>query len=295
MGVSFGPGNEGEAGEVGRERGGASPGWAVVLGASEGTGAAIVRAVARDPGLAIFGAHRGNHPEAAASLEQDVIAAGRQIVLRAGDAGTAEGARLGAEALLAVAGPRSVRVFVHSLASASMGRLASGAGPRVAPRQVEKTFDVMAHSFLYWTQALVERDLLAPSARLLGLTNSLDDSLVGGLGLIAAAKGALEAYVRTLALELGPLGHRVNLLKFPTVVTPAVRKVYGDAALDRIVATHLKMIPAGRMCSVEEVARFVTVLAGDAGEWFNGATIDYSGGLTLGLAGLLLEADPGRE
>jgi NAD(P)-dependent dehydrogenase (short-subunit alcohol dehydrogenase family) len=72
------------------------------------------------------------------------------------------------------------------------------------------------------------------------------------------------------------------------VVTPAVRKVYGDAALSRIVATHLRMIPAGRMCSVEEVARFVTVLAGDAGEWFNGATIDYSGGLTLGLADLLL-------
>ena len=277
--------------DVGGAAGEPPAGWAVILGASEGTGAAIARAVARSPGLNIFGAHRGNHPEAAALVEQDVHAAGRKIVLRAGDAGTAEGARLGAEALLFAAGPGSVRLFVHSLASASMGRLAVGPGPRVAARQVEKTFDVMAHSFLYWTQALVEKGLLAPSARLLGLTNSLDDSLVGGLGLIAAAKGALEAYVRALALELGPLGHRVNLLKFPTVVTPAVRKVYGDAALDRIVATHLKMIPAGRMCTVEEVARFVTVLAGDAGEWFNGATIDYSGGLTLGLAGLLLDLD----
>ena len=280
--------DDGAASERGRGAHGSAGGWAVILGASEGTGAAIARAVARDPGLAIFGAHRGNHPEAAALLEQDVIAAGRRVVLRAADAGTAEGARRGVEELLAVAGPRSVRLFVHSLASASMGHLAAGPGPRVAPRQVEKTFDVMAHSFLYWTQALVENGLLAPSARILGLTNSLDDSLVGGLGLIAAAKGALEAYVRTLALELGPLGHRVNLLKFPTVVTPAVRKVYGDAALSRIVATHLRMIPAGRMCSVEEVARFVTVLAGDAGEWFNGATIDYSGGLTLGLADLLL-------
>lgn len=276
----------------GQGRQGSVAGWAVILGVSEGTGAAIARAVARDPGLDVFGAHRGNHPEAAALLEQEVIAAGRRVVLRAADAGTAEGARRGVEELLAVAGPGSVRLFVHSLASASMGRLAAGAGPRVAPRQVEKTFDVMAHSFLYWTQALVEGGLLGPSARLVGLTNSLDDSMVGGLGLIAAAKGALEAYVRTLALELGPLGHRVNLLKFPTVVTPAVRKVYGDEALGRIIATHQRMIPAGRMCSVEEVARFVTVLAGDAGEWFNGATIDYSGGLTLGLADLLL--NPGR-
>ena len=290
--MSIRAGKQGESGDVGRAPGEASAGWAVILGASEGTGAAIARAVAQDPGLNVFGAHRGNHPEAAALVERDVLAMGRKIVLRVGDAGTAEGARLGAEALLDAAGPGSVRLFVHSLASASMGRLAVGSGPRVAVRQVEKTFDVMAHSFLYWTQALTEKGLLAPSARLLGLTNSLDDSLVGGLGLIAAAKGALEAYVRTLALELGPLGHRVNLLKFPTVVTPAVRKVYGDAALDRIVATHLKMIPAGRMCTVDEVARFVTVLAGDAGEWFNGATIDYSGGLTLGLAGLLLDPDP---
>jgi NAD(P)-dependent dehydrogenase (short-subunit alcohol dehydrogenase family) len=277
-------------GDQGRQ--GSVAGWAVILGVSEGTGAAIARAVAREPGLDVFGAHRGNHPEAAALMEQEVKAAGRRVVLRAADAGTAEGARRGVEELLALAGPGSVRLFVHSLASASMGHLAAGPGPRVAQRQVEKTFDVMAHSFLYWTQALVEGGLLAPSARLLGLTNSLDDSLVGGLGLIAAAKGALEAYVRTLALELGPLGHRVNLLKFPTVVTPAVRKVYGDEALGRIIATHRRMIPAGRMCSVEEVARFVTVLAGDAGEWFNGATIDYSGGLTLGLADLLL--NPGR-
>lgn len=208
-------------------------------------------------------------------------------MVRVGDAGSAEGARAGAEALLAAAGPRSVRLLVHAISGASMGRFVTGA-PRVVPRQVEKTFDVMAHSFLYWAQELVARDLLAPSARLLGLTNPLDESLVHGLGLVAAAKASLESYVRTLALELGPLGHRVNLLKFSTVITPAVRRVYGEEALGRVVATHEKMIPAGRLGTVEEVARLVSLLAGDAGEWFNGATIDYSGGLTLGLADLLL-------
>jgi NAD(P)-dependent dehydrogenase (short-subunit alcohol dehydrogenase family) len=35
--------------------------------------------------------------------------------------------------------------------------------------------------------------------------------------------------------------------------------------------------PAGRLCSPEEVARFVAFLASPDAEWFNGATIDFTG------------------
>ena len=52
---------------------------------------------------------------------------------------------------------------------------------------------------------------------------------------------------------------------------------------DRLEAVHRALIPAGRMCTVEEVARFVGVLSGDDVDWFNGATIDFTGGLNLGL------------
>jgi NAD(P)-dependent dehydrogenase (short-subunit alcohol dehydrogenase family) len=263
-------------------------GWAVVLGASAGTGAAVARAVSRDPGLDVFGVHRGRHPEEARALEAEIQAHGRRVVMLVADAGSAEAAANGAEALLAAAGPRSVRLFVHSLASASLGRLAAGGDKRLSLRQIQKTFDVMAHSFVYWTQELLARDLLAPSARLLGLGNTLAESLILNCGLIAAAKAALEAYVRSLALELGPEGHRVNLLKFPTVNTHAVRKVYGEEAMAHVERVHRQMIPAGRMCTVEEVARVVAFLASDAGEWFNGATIDYTGGMTIGLADILL-------
>ena len=180
---------------------------------------------------------------------------------------------------------------MHSLASASLGRLAAGGAEVLSPRQIQKTFDVMAHSFVYWTQELLARDMLAPSARLLGLGNTLSESLILNCGLIAAAKAALETYVRCLALELGPQGYRVNLLKFPTVNTHAVRKVYGEEAMDHVERVHRRMIPAGRMCTVEEVARVVAFLASDAGEWFNGATIDYTGGMTLGLADILIRDD----
>jgi NAD(P)-dependent dehydrogenase (short-subunit alcohol dehydrogenase family) len=259
----------------------------VVLGASSGTGHAIARAVASDPGLDIFGVHRGHHPEGAAELEQIVAAAGRRALLRVDDAGTVEAASAGADELLRHAGTRSVRFFVHSLANASLGHLAVG-GDILSPRQIQKTFDSMAHSFVYWTRALVERDLLAPGARLLALTNPLDESLVAKCGLIAATKGALQMYVRVLALELGPLGHRVNLLKFATVVTPAVAKVYGETELARVEALHRQMIPAGRMCTTTEVGRLVSLLLDERAEWFNGATIDFSGAMTQSLIELVL-------
>jgi NAD(P)-dependent dehydrogenase (short-subunit alcohol dehydrogenase family) len=260
----------------------------VILGASAGTGAAVAQAVAADPGLHVFGAHRGHHQAEAAWVEREVAAAGRRVVMWVADAGTATGAALGAEALLAAAGPRSVRLFVHSIANASLGRLVSGNATQIVPRQIEKTFDSMAHSFVYWAQELVARDLLAPSARLVGLTNPLDTSLLHNCGLVAAAKAALEMYVRQLAFELGPCGHRVNLLRFPTVITPAVRQVYTSEVLAGLEGAHRRMIPAGRMCTLAEVAGFVSFLAGDRAEWFNGATIDFTGGMTQSLLDLVL-------
>lgn len=262
--------------------------WAVILGVSSGTGAAIARAVARDPGLHVFGVHRGHFPDDAVAVENAIRAAGRKAVLHRGDAGTPEGVRQCAAALCAAAGPRSVALMVHAIAGASLGHFLSMRGGAFHPRQFEKTFNYMAHSFAYWTQALYEDDLLASGARLLGLTNVLHESLLHNCGLIAAAKAALEMYVRHLAIELGPLGHRVNLLKFGTVVTPALRTVLGAEAMQRLDDAHREMIPAGRMCTLEEVADLVSLLLREESAWFNGATIDFSGGMTLRLLDLIL-------
>src|SRR5689334_11826103 len=86
-------------------------GWAVILGASEGTGAAIARAAARELDANIFGIHRGHHQDKADALQRAIEEGGRRAVMRVGDAGTAEGAAVFAEALEAAAGKRSVRLF----------------------------------------------------------------------------------------------------------------------------------------------------------------------------------------
>jgi len=255
--------------------------WAVILGVSSGSGAAVARALAKDPGLHVFGVHRGHFQADADALRDEIAATDRRAEMRVADAGTAEAAGQLAPALEEVAGKRSVKVFVHSIANASLGRLITGKGEWLGPRQIDKTLTSMASSFVYWAQELLRRDLLAPEARLIGLTNTLDDSLVDGCAAVAAAKAALEVYVRELAIELGPLGHRVNLLKFSAVITPALRRVFGDAGAEITARVHADLNPAGRVCTVEEVGDFVSVLAGPKTAWMNGATVDFTGGTTL--------------
>jgi NAD(P)-dependent dehydrogenase (short-subunit alcohol dehydrogenase family) len=265
--------------------------WALVLGASTGSGAAIARAVARDPGLHVFGLHRGHYPEEARALEAELRALGRRVVLHVADAGTADGALAGAAVVREMAGRRSVGLVVHALSGASLGHFLAGDGTALQPRQFEKTFSYLAHSFVYWARALHELDVLAPGARLLGLTNLLHDSLLHNCGLVAAAKAALQMYVRHLALELGPHGHRVNLLKFGSIVTPALERVLGAEGILRLERAMGEMIPAGRSCTFEDLGRMVAFLAREEGGWFNGATIDYTGGMTLRLLDIILRPE----
>ncbi|PRP97710.1 General stress protein 39 [Enhygromyxa salina] len=250
-----------------------------MLGATSGAGAAISKALAHQPGLNIIGLHRGNHPEGVAEVSAAVEAAGREIRWLVADAGKPELIDDEADTVLATIGTESVHIMVHSIANASVGLLASGPEDRwIHPKQVAKTFDSMAHSFVYWTQALLRRNMLAPGARLLALDNAINESLLGNLSVIAASKAALETYVRHLALELGPRGYRVNALKFGTVESAALEWIFPAEVWDRVKAIHDRMFPAGRMNTMDEVAAFVSVLADDAGYWFNSAIIDFTGG-----------------
>jgi len=203
--------------------------------------------------------------------------------MHVGGAGTFEEVQVACAEILRVAGPRSVKLLAHAIADGSYGTFLGGQRALLDSRRIHRTFESMAHSFVYWAQELVACDLLAPEARLVAMTNPMVDSVVHGWGLVAAAKAALEIYVRQMGHEIGPKGHRVMLLKFGMVETQAIRVAFPPDEWARVKREISQVTPARRLCTVEEVGAFVAQLAGPVGDWFNGSTIDLTGNQTGGL------------
>lgn len=249
--------------------------WAVVLGASTGVGAACARALAEDE-YNIFGFHRGHHVDEAKAVYDAVLSCDQEAAFYTMDAGTNLShvdSALDRIYLGGQFGSGKIRVLVHSLSGASVGSILT-----INAAQIDRTFDCLAHSFLWWVQGLLTRKLLAPEARIIALSNPCPDFYLRNSGVIGAAKAALESYVRTLAVELGPFGHRVNAVRFSTVLTPALEKVIPTAALPRFTQTNDAIMPRGYMLTAEDVARCVVALVGPGMEAMNGAVVDLTGG-----------------
>lgn len=266
-----------------------APRWALVLGCSVGSGAAIARSLACQSGLDVVGFHRGNHPEAAEAVRRDVEAAGRRCVLLERDAGRIESIAAHVEDLAGILGPEEgLQIAVHALTGASLGPVACRERPERAlhPRQIARTFDAMAHSFLFWGQGLVHADLFARGGQLLGLLNFQDESTPPGFAAIGGVKGALTSYVRHMAFEFPRYGVRVNALRFGATETEAFTHVpSADAALENIA----RVSPMGRNVDIEDVGKFVSLLADERAEFLNGSIIPFDGGETAAYAVQMLE------
>ena len=91
-----------------------------------------------------------------------------------------------------------------------------------------------------------------------------------------AAKGALLAFGRNLAVELAPDGILVNIIAPGTIRTPMVA-VDSPELLQRWAAA----IPLGRLGEPEEVARLVAFLASEASSFITGQTIPINGGAVI--------------
>ena len=110
------------------------------------------------------------------------------------------------------------------------------------------------------------------------IVNISSVNAIGSVGQAnySAAKGAIEAFTRTLALESIRKNITVNAIGPGMIDTEMVR-----AMPEEILAAKLKEHPAQRLADPSEVAALASFLASDDASWVTGNIIMCSGGQKL--------------
>ena len=133
------------------------------------------------------------------------------------------------------------------------------------------------HGYFYGCRAAARRMIAAGSGSIVNVTSAARIQAVPGLAAYSAAKGAIEALTKTLALELAPHGVTVNAVAPGATDTQMNARAY-TAEVRR---TYEERIPLGRIGTAEDIAGAVLFLATDAARYVTGHELVVDGGLTI--------------
>jgi NAD(P)-dependent dehydrogenase (short-subunit alcohol dehydrogenase family) len=98
-----------------------------------------------------------------------------------------------------------------------------------------------------------------------------------GIGAYAAAKGAMGAVIRSMAVELGPYGIRANTVAPGFIMTEMMNNP-GGAAIEQFFASKTPIPRSGQPADFEAIAAY---LSSDAASFHTGDTIVIDGGSVI--------------
>ena len=243
----------------------------IVTGATSGIGRSAARAFGREGASLVL---VGRNEAALASIAEDVQRAGGDARCCVADVTTAE-------APAEIIG-RAVKEFggVDVLVNAA-GVIASGT--------LDVTTDEVWDAMMSVNVRAPFRLMRAAAPHLVSRKGSVVNvSSVNGLrsfpGVLAycVSKAGVDHLTRCAAIEMAPLGVRVNAVNPGVTVTNLHRRSGMDetqyaAFLERSKTTH----PLGRPGDPDEIAALIVFLASDRAAWMTGETIPIDGGRHL--------------
>jgi enoyl-[acyl-carrier protein] reductase III len=252
--------------------------WALILGASSGFGEATSIKLAED-GFNIIGVHLDRYatmPHVEEIISKINAAGSKHLFFNVNAADDIKREEITAELKEKFEGKGVIKVLMHSLAFGSLKPFIPKDNEQsITKAQMEMTLDVMAHSLVYWTQDIVKNGLLARKARIFAMTSSGGHTVIPTYGAVSAAKAALESHVRQLSEELGYLEVGVNSIMAGVTDTPALRKIPGNIPMMDVAR---RKNPHSRLTTPQDVAKVISLLCMDGGEWVSGGIIHADGG-----------------
>lgn len=244
----------------------------LITGAASGIGAAIGRAMA-SPDTAIM-LHTRRNRDAVEAVADELRLRGAQTAVALGDlaeAGTADG--LIAEAVAQLGG---LDVLISNAGFADRTPVAS-----LSDAAMQASVEAIQGAFFRLARAATPHLRTGRAARVVAVSSFVAHTFRPDIAVFpasAAAKAAVEALVRVLAIELAPSGVTVN-----AVVPGFIRKDAGaHRAIDPgVLAQQTARIPLGRLGSPADVAAAVAFLASPAADYITGQSLHVDGGLVI--------------
>lgn len=251
--------------------------WALILGGSSGLGLATAKKLA-EHGMNICVVHRNprTHKDIIEAEFDNIRDSGVQFVGFNADAFKVEKRNeMLAELKTHLGENGSIRTLVHSVAKGNLKPMLSEDQPTLNTDDFNLTINAMAISLYDWTQAVFEAKLFAEDARIISFTSEGNSKAWKNYAAVSAAKVALEAITRNIALEYAPFGIRANCIQAGVTDTASLRMIPGSEELKEHT---LKRNPFKRLTVPEDVANVVYLLSKDEASWINGCVIPVDGG-----------------
>ena len=250
------------------ESGTASTRSAVVTGAGMGMGRATAEKLAA-AGWYVVGIERDQ--EAAASLEEHLGNRGAVVL---GD--VRDGAVFDA-AVEAAASVADLGAWVNN-AGISRGTTLHAPDPDV----IEEVLAINQNAVIWGSSAAIRRFMAQGSGGSVVTVSSIHGRAAYPQGMAYdVAKAGVEALMRYIAVEYGPVGIRANSVAPAAVMTPMSRTMIDatpdPAGLEQEIADS---VPMRRIGSAEEIADVVAFLVSDDASYVSGQTIGVDGGMS---------------
>jgi 3-oxoacyl-[acyl-carrier protein] reductase len=235
---------------------------ALVTGGSGGIGSAICRRLAAD-GFSVI-VHANSHLATAQAVAAGIAADGGQAQAVAFDVTDASATAAALEALLEQ-GP--IQVLVNNA-----GIHDDAVFPGMQLSQWQRVLDVSLNGFFHVTQPLTLPMIRTRWGRIITITSVA--AVAGNRGQVnySAAKGALHAATKSLALEVASRGITVNAVAPGIIDTAMSNSSFSSDVIER-------MVPMKRAGKAEEVADLVGFLASERAAYISGQIISINGGM----------------
>ncbi len=245
---------------------------AIITGAGRGIGLAGARAFAREEAKVVIAEI---NPELGTRAEAELRGAGGEVTFIRTDCSDAAQVQAMVDATVARYG--ALHVLYNN---ASIFTPQDGPVTKLDLAEWERILRVNLWSVFLCTKYALPRIIASGGGSVINTGSSASVMGIPGCDAYTATKGATVSLTRSLAVEYGPQGVRVNCICPAGIETEMVKASNLDNP-DFDAEFFFARAPLRRFGQPEEVANLALFLASDESTYLNGAIVRADGGITI--------------